>query len=318
MTVSRILLALAAIALNAVGASATPAATSECYANTQVARVLELNALAVDSSGLDSCTLRHNVGFQALLNNHYRKAYDTLRSFVQSCPNHDYAARSFSEIGKAWAECLADSTLFDGFRQWLLDVLYLSDSSDYYCSDLMQIPGTFAYNPAIRGRDVNASLAVLKFIKDSTLCGPYADEVSQDWSIGRSLQYQHWRDTVTVDTNIYKMDTTLPSIDDLGLSSIRRGTRGVPKEPMHRLFALKVLSVSTTELLSEITLSYSGSVTFEMLNILGERIKPAEQAHYEAGTSRVLLRLTDVPAGAYFLRASTLEREVQTVKIVKR
>jgi hypothetical protein len=131
------------------------------------------------------------------------------------------------------------------------------------------------------------------------------------------LLYRHWRDTVTVDTFIYKMDTTLPSIDDLGLSKIRRPLRSVERLNSAPQFTLRIIDITPSLATIEVDMNTSRSGVFELVNVLGEPMHRIERAAMPQGVSRLTIAIRDIPHGVYYLRASLSDGGIRTVRFVR-
>jgi hypothetical protein len=269
----------------------------------------------------DSCTLLRNIGYGLVQDHYYRQGYDTLRRYVETCPNQSGSWRAFDRIGEAFSYLSAhDSSMFLSYREWLLSVLYLNTTEPlYYCADVEQIMSTFSYNGPTRGYDINAGLAITRFIADSTNCQLTPDSL---WWVGynnlRRDQYHHWQDTVNpVDSMTHKLDTTLPSMAELGLSKILQRPQAVaPTHKFNSSFALRIVESSgRKEIDAVLNVPEISNVKIELLDILGRVAQSIPIRLFNPGANPISLKSDDLPNGTYFVRASALNGDVITARV---
>jgi hypothetical protein len=349
MTVSQILLALAAIALNALGARATPATTSECYSNTQLAGVQALETVAVDSTGFDSCTLGWsgslscgggNAGTrpkdQRVLAmpefdtsdclNKYRWAdknagnmalasevYDTVKAFIQSCAMYEWSWSAFGWSNTA-VDGLSQNSAYLVYRDWLKSVMFLNPADRYFCNDLGSIYFTFVrYIEPYKGHDYNGAIAVLDYIAHCGRC----DSASY-WDSRQSLRSQQWssyRDTVR-DSVTYPLDTTLPSLKDLGLDMLKVQQGQLTGRHDIMSFGITPNPVEATGAV-EFQLSDIDVAELEVYDLLGTKVYSAPRSVYQTELQRISINVRSWVAGTYYVRLTTAHGDVRTLKLVK-
>jgi hypothetical protein len=154
----------------------------------------------------------------------YQASYDTLKTFMEHCASESIAPSVFvTQTGNVVSLAEFDKSYWVDYREWLKKVLYYSSDSNYYCLDADAIIGTFQYFPG-RGYDINGSLAVAKYLFESGKCSLYWDRYAKAWGPTREDQFKHWQDTVS-NPESTPFDSTLPTLEDLGLG-ILRGPQG--------------------------------------------------------------------------------------------
>ncbi len=276
--------------------------------------------LNVDSNSY--CTELYRSGHSLMQGGGYDKAYDTLRLFVSHCTDisHDPDTwRVFPEITGSVQAKGEDKSRWDSYREWLKSVLYLSESDYYYCSDVSAILSTFQYF-AGRGYDVNGLLAVSKYLIGSNRCPDLTQQLMKSWGPSRADQYHVWADSVTVDTNIYKVDTTLPSLDDLGLGILRGKAKvNSPVIGLHPHVLLDATADRNPFTANTAILVHTSSTTLirvALYDMLGREVQTNGIGRViEAGRHAIAIDGTKLDPGNYYARVSTSDNEVLTVKL---
>ncbi len=251
----------------------------------------------------------------------WRKGYDTLRLYIENCAMQYGSWGVFSDIsGDLGGMDTLRQRFVDG-REWFKKVLYYNPDSNYYCSDVLSIIETFTYFEG-RGTDYLGYLSVIKFLKDNHKCPSH-------WQFVRDYDKTYrayvdsvisiWRDTVK---NSIKtpLDTTLPSIDDLGLG-ILRGQNGVVN--------LTPISVSTTlgeasliqnpfhdEDILRYRLNRNAMVRIDVYDALGRKMAGDGEGYKHEGEYRINFNTHSWASGAYYIRLSTMSGEVKTIKLI--
>jgi hypothetical protein len=147
----------------------------------------------------------------------FQAAYDTGRVFMEHCTLLNGTWHEFTKLD--WANQSRGGSIlrYLEYREWLKAVLYLNTiDSDWYCADAFSLTGTFRNFPTA-GWDMNGELAVMQYILQSSKCPHFIGEFSELYVKVRALQHKQWADTSKGDTNLNKLDTTLPSLKSIGL-----------------------------------------------------------------------------------------------------
>ena len=161
----------------------------------------------------DSCAnLRPWRSYSPQSSEEYSQQYDSLRKYIESCPNNEGSFHAFTKTTADVQEYLPYDTLrYDRYRDWLISVLYLNTTEPYYfCACVEAIAGTYVFGKAAIP---NAWLAVVKYLLDNPICN---QEGLKD-SYNNTLRSRH--DTWVSRGSDPKVpeDTVLPSLDKLGL-----------------------------------------------------------------------------------------------------
>lgn len=251
-----------------------------------------------------------------------KQGYDTLKAFVEKCaPDTNFRGtqQAFTGMNGAIQYMGGEMTRYLEYREWLKSVLYLNTvDPGYYCAAVEAImftymrDGTYTHN-------FPAQLAILQYLLESGKCDK--DILLQYYKETRDMQRKTWADTTTVDTNLVKMDTTLPTLEDLDLEILRGPQQGsVPSETYASPALLEVRATtnpftSSTEI--EYTLGRTAQVEISVYNALGQAIwSQPFGAVRDARTHHISIG-SDLQPGTYFLRVATLTGDVRTLKLVK-
>jgi hypothetical protein len=215
------------------------------------------------------------------------------------------------------------------FRQWLLNVLPLRHDAGWFCADVNAISGTFSDAAGSGNADslslitlenTNKSLAVLQWLIQNPLCNNPG--LQEEYINTRGSQRSAWINTQ--DTSLVKLDTTLPSMHDLGLDSVLKyaallGVQSVqPESIISSAFAIPNPTTSDGVVIS-FTTSREAYVKLDIYDLLGVEVSSSSNFGnvLEAGNHQVPMSLAGLPSGTYYVRIMTTYGEVQTVKIVK-
>ncbi len=170
--------------------------------------------LSIDT---DECTrLKEKTG-GLLTDRYFHTAYDTGRVYMEHCALLNGTWGEFTKLDYANQERDTNVLRYLDYREWLKAVLYINTiDSDWYCADAEAITTTFKYFPKT-GWDMNGELAVVQYILNSKKCPHALNDFTEIYNNLRAGQHQRWIDTSRGDTNLNKLDTTLPSLHSIGL-----------------------------------------------------------------------------------------------------
>ncbi|HET9137614.1 MAG TPA: hypothetical protein VFO76_13355, partial [Candidatus Kapabacteria bacterium] len=254
-----------------------------------------------------------------------RKGYDTLRSFIESCaaiPNSADGKPSwgaFISLDKCVNEMDTANIRWLEYREWLKKVLYLSDDSMYYCSDVNSLFTTFNYLVPSKGWDYNSIIAVIDYLLTSNRCPDQTAYFLEGRQYDRDRQVQFWRDTVK-DSIATPLDTSAISIDSIGLSILKGPQFGAVKNHPFQSIALSELRASknpfTDETTLETTISDAMMLRLEVFDVLGKQVY-SENEFFSSGDVRWKLDGKLLPKGSLYARVSTIGGNVRTVKLVR-
>ena len=296
--------------------------TPPCRAGT-----LDLRAKSPKSldTTQDSCQYLYAQGYAYNANDFYQEAYDTLMIFIDRCANYPKSWQAFQQMNGAVGALYHDDTaLVHLYQLWLESVLYLNTTDpEYFCSCVEAI-GTNWYGTADTSRQeavitgINQSLAVVQWLLLNTNCDP--GTLKQEYTQGRQGQYQDWYNDSVRGVH-YNLDTTLPTMQQLGLDTIldRHFLYSVSEQPVSILInATASPNPVSTGTIITFGLAQEAYVKIGLFDILGlDVISPGFEGLFAPSNHEVPLSLSNLPSGTYFARILTAYGNVATVKLVK-
>jgi hypothetical protein len=247
--------------------------------------------------------------------NNFDEAFDTLEKYLVVCPDSTFALSGLNDLG----ECIGVATqtktpagLLD-LRNYLMSIRNISNLSGWYCTCVGYIGSTF--------NDIPSGLAVLKFLESDPVCSGYDSLYASQYSLGRSEQIMSWMDTAKNDSIQY-FDTTLPTIDMLGLDSLLddEATNGVqPNAPSIISFiSASPNPVDNNGTIITFGMNQEAYVKFQLYDVLGKMVTVSNfGGELSPGTHEVPISLAGVASGTYYACIMTAYGEVQSIKLVK-
>jgi hypothetical protein len=271
----------------------------------------------------DACTMSFNRGHAFLQAGQWRTAYDTIKDFITRCPFHFRVPFAFGEMYAA-VQNGADGPspeCWENFRSWLLKALAWNRDKTYFCAIVEAIAGTFSspYDTTFTqgSAATNKSLAVTQWLIENDPC--HDDELRDLYVNTRGSQRAGW---FNEDTSVVKLDTTLPSMHDLGLDSVLMyaGMVGVHSEraPDPMLNALASPNPVGQGTLVSFSTKREAYVKIEVYDLLGNTIHGGDFGRViEAGKHQIPIDTRAWVRGTYYARISSSTGESATVKLVK-
>jgi hypothetical protein len=263
----------------------------------------------LDAAKLLTCPNWLYLGKSFQVTGQWKQSLDTLKYYIAHCANDTIAWQAFDYAATSNGSLDVNNLdRFRTFREWLKSVVFLNKWSDkYFCECVSAIANTYA--------TYNEALAVVKFLIDSKRCS--YQSLGSAYASSRQAQRGNYL-TSGVDTNLVKLDTTLPSLDSLGLHLL---TSGVASPPVVD-FQLDHVRASgnpfrtSTEIV--FNLRQTTYVRFEVYDQLGRMvIGDGTGLVYEPGSHKFTVSGRDLASGVYYARLSTPIGEVRTVKLTK-
>jgi hypothetical protein len=270
----------------------------------------------------DECERLDEKAYGLLGDFHNRQAYDTARYLLENCYNSLEYASSFMTAtsaaqGISQEDTAKEKQIFADYRRWLVEVIHLNKDIIWYCNDVAAIFSTFNYYPNGRGEDYNGAISLLKYLINSSSCG--GDSIYWvRWQSMRQYQLEIWRDTVQ-DSSVSSLDTSLVTLDELGLSGIR-GQQNSVNHPTYepRLTELIATRNPFTDILElKYRLDKSAMVRIDVYDLLGRAVYSEGQGYKAEGEHVLSLQSKSWSLGSYYVRFSCPSGEVKTVKVVK-
>ena len=243
----------------------------------------------------------------------WQMTYDTGMKLVEQCqdPNGFYfmtdAVNGLGNLGQLRADYFA----------WLKSVLYLNTTNpSYFCACVYAIPGELPVpNHIYPDTGYNWGLAVLNWLIQNTTCD--TPSLQKLYNRTRQTQIETWQNA----SGEYKLDTTLPTMQQLGLDTLlnRHFLYSVSQPPQGIISnATANPNPVTSGTVISFGISQEAYVKIEVFDILGHEVASAGfESLFEPGNKSVPISLAGLPSGTYFARILTAYGEVQSVKLVK-
>ena len=252
-----------------------------------------------------------------------RQAYDSSRYFLEHCFRLDDAWRDFQ---KATYSCNAFSQEFKvhewpNYVDWLQSVLYLREDSIWYCSDVTAIATAMVNLDSTKYFDYRTGISVLKYLVDSVDCGILNTHLKRFYDDMIESQLYVWRDSVQDSILTPPDTTTLYTLDELGLSSLRQPHSSVSGSGLVGSGVIADLIVAPNPTLSasklHLQLNDGAILKLEVFDALGKSMVTRALGWHGAGSYDHPIDMYVWPSGTYYVRVSVLGGEVKTAMLVK-
>jgi hypothetical protein len=207
-------------------------------------------------------------------------------------------------------------------REWLKSVLYYRSSDDWYCGDAEALLATtYAWDGRGDGNDFGARIAIARFLMASGRCSVDSAYLAYTIASQRAEQLSVWRDTVRDSIDYPTPDTTVPTIDELGLGLLRGQSAVKTTITMGPRLSKARIAQNPFENTTAIEFS-TGAYTLVKLeifdelgnlvggNLIGQVLDPGEHRFEFDGSALI--------PGNYYARLSCPSGEHITVKLQKR
>ncbi len=249
---------------------------------------------------------------------YYDSMYDTMQWYIRHCYPLANAAQTWGAYNDSWSAVLNTPGGRDSIFNFVLYGLGLRNDDEWFCLGVPLLQVKFVSRNGTM--DFAADRAIDRFLMDNPRCAWNYDADSTDYSNLLRVQWNYWADT-SQPGEVF--DSTIPTLHDLGLDTLLKlnAEAGVP-------FALPTPPIlldarvtdnpfpSTTSVW--LSIGREAYVRIEVFDVLGREIAGAGyEGTFEQGTKEVPLDLTKAPPGAYYVRVSTANNEVRTIKITK-
>jgi hypothetical protein len=253
----------------------------------------------------------------------FRQGYDTMRYwYIPHCypianPQATAGALEGSvQIGQ-------DITTVDSmlnYRSFVLHCLSLRKDDAWFCAFVADLAGTYTDSNSVYNPDYRAQRAIALYLMNNPRCSA---GYSGDSTVYYQLfwgQYKIWQDTAGKNT---KFDSTIPTMHQLGLDTVLiiNGQAGVTyAEPTPQIINSASVIENPFQNSTSILLAIGREayVTIAVYNLLGVQVAGASYAGvFEQGNATIPINMTNAPPGAYYVRISTANNEVQTLKLTK-
>ncbi len=253
------------------------------------------------------------------LKNRPQDAYDAYRKYIESCAYLSNAWETFIDVGSMNASRSSDLHRSQEYREWLKKVLYYNLDTNYYCADLGEIQSTFGWFNDQRGDDYKGFLTFEYWVIDSSKCRNLANYLKNYVKATWDKAYFIWSDSVRNPT-LTPFDSTLPSLEDLGLGILRGPKSDVKKfidathgEILSNIIALENPFSSETKI--DFTCREAVAIRFEVFDLLGKKVYDGGNKVYDEGRDHIVLPGNGLPHGELFARFSASDGTVKTIKL---
>ncbi|MDP4229268.1 MAG: T9SS type A sorting domain-containing protein, partial [Bacteroidota bacterium] len=297
--------------------------TEECGEEFNTTSIIAKNpqSLSIQEYDTDRCNSLYDKGEGLDKEMKYAEAYDTLRLYIELCAMQQFAYFEFNTISGDLYLMGGDSSRFVSGRDWFKKVLYYNPDSNYYCADVIGLLRTFNFFEG-RGNDYLGSLAVLKYLNDNHKCLSWYDLKHYDTIYSNTINQviSLWRDSVK-DSIKTPLDTTLPSIDELGLGILRGPSRvGASSGPVSETIGNLALVENPfrTEAILRYRLNRGAMVRIDVYDVLGKQMRGEGEGYKHEDDYEFSFDTRSWASGTYFVRVSTMGGEVQTIKAIKK
>lgn len=249
----------------------------------------------------------------------YKQENDTGRHYIETCAAQKSSFHVFVSLDGAVQFMSADNNRWFDYREWLKKVLYLSMDTLYYCADANSILHTFSYLRPGQGEDYNGLIAIVDYLLQNNRCPDSKAYLLEGRKYNRDKQVFLWRDSVK-DSIATPLDTTKPSLEDLGLG-ILRGPQNAVASSMLANKGNKLNSFITTKnpfndaTVLRYELSDAAALRLEIYDVLGREVYSEGEGIQEAGGHEIQLSGKMFTSGTYYARLTTLGDEVKTITL---
>ncbi len=308
-------------------AGLSPASTGAQALQKPSAALSNPHTLSIEKDTVPICASLPTLALGIYNAGQKQQAYDTSRYYIEHCFMEDGSAGEFDNTSNYNQNRSDNHARYSEYREWLKSVLYLnSPDPNWYCScanaflhSLNWIPGR-----APSYTDYNAGLALLTFLIQENHCPGWLHDWQYDSAamvLDRAIAYH---DTLPADPKAHPMDTTLPSLEDLGLGILRgkpngvvvNGATGTPRLAIGDLHASQNPFRKETEVWFEMESSvYLTIQVFDQLGMV--RQGDGRGTVYSPGRHSFTVDGTHLAPGTYYARIASPTGDVRTVKLVK-
>jgi hypothetical protein len=271
----------------------------------------------------DTCSVGFPLFVSGLISDfQYREGYDTMRYwYIPHCYPIAIAGETAGALsGTANPTVLTTMDSLLDYRSFIIHCLTLRNDDDWFCSFVANLVGTFRDSNNIKTGDYRDSRAVLQYLMDNPRCASgYSGDSTEYWQLLIG-QYNIWKDTARGKA---VFDSTVPTMQQLGLDSVLiiNGEAGVTyAAPTPQIIMSASITENPFENSTSVALSIGREayVTIGIYNILSVQLAGAGyEGVFEQGSRTIPLNMDNAPPGAYYVRISTANNEVRTLKLTK-
>ncbi len=269
-------------------------------------------------SNTDSCSNAFGAVFQWEQNLYnLDSAYDTMQWYIRHCYPNAEASQTWGAYQGSWGDTLNYPGIRDSIFNFVLYGLGLRSDDEWFCFGVPLLEVKYV-NPGNDEPEFPAIRAILQFLMNNPRCAEWrrsdstqqADLLTEQWGI--------WSDT---SHRGEVFDSTVPTLQQLGLDTL---LSFAAVANYTTLGSQIILNASITEnpfdnsTAIALSVGRESYITIAVYNVLGQQIAGAGYAGvFEQGSATVPVNMASAPPGAYLVRISTANNEVQTLKLTK-
>ncbi len=256
----------------------------------------------------------------------YRQAYDTMRYwYIPHCypmalaPETAGALDGSAQLGVVLTDY--DSVL--NFRDFAIHCLTLRNDDEWFCAFVGAVAGTYVDSNNIYHPDYRAERTIAKYLTDNPRCAYAATGDAFEEQQLLETQWNVWNDSANIYFKDPPFDSSIPSMHDLGLDTILKlnAQAGVT-------YAVQGTQIILDARVTEnpfpsatsiwLSIGREAYIHIEVFDLLGRAVSGAGYAGvFEQGSREIPLDMSKAPPGTYYVRVSTANNEVRTLKITK-
>ena len=275
--------------------------------------VLSMDTCEIASNAVALCQQWSSFG-------NFDVAYDTVHWAINHCAHGLIPGNALGGVTSSAGHAKALSTQVgrDSYKSWILDtVLQLRSDDEWFCDGVECLTPAFIVNGQ---DDIPADLAIFQFLIENPRCAQDSINLRGNYVNLRKNQIHAWQDTAK-NNDLKYFDSTLPSFHLLGLDTLLNfasvahysasGSQIImDAHLLQNPFKIDAsLSVSTAR---------EAYLHIAVLDLLGRTVDHAGyDGVFEPGSRTVLLKMESLPSGTYYIRISTANNELRTLKMVK-
>ena len=277
-----------------------------------------VKSLSLLSSDTDSCGNAFGAVFlweQNLEN--FTQAYDTMQWYIRHCYANANASQTWSAYNGSWNTEVQTQAGSDSIFNFVLYGLSLRSDNDWFCYGVPLLEVKYNTNNG-QTPGYRADRAIYKFLMDNPRCAFNIRPDSISYVNLLTSQWNEWADTSQPGS---VFDSSLPSMQSLGLDTLL-SFAAVANYTVLGPQIILIASITENPFLNSTSIALSigreAYLNIGVYNILGQQIAGAGYAGtFEQGSSTIPINMANVPSGAYYVRISTANNEVQTLKLTK-
>lgn len=275
--------------------------------------------LSIKPLDLDSCHIALNYAiFQGRNFGNMRLAYDTMQWYIRHCYKTADPSYAWGGYKGTWDQVVNTPAGRDSIFDFILYGLGLRSDDGWFCLGVPLLQVGLGQPNGIP--DYRASRALDRFLMDNPRCRWNYDADSTDYSMLLRAQWNYWSDTSHAPE---LFDSTIPTLHEIGLDTLLAisAKAGVYYEKLGPQIILDARLVGNpTEGGGMLWLSIGREAYLHIgvYDVLGQQVEHAGyDGVFEQGAREVPLGMDHATPGTYYIRLTTANNEVRTIKLVK-